>query len=109
MCYDKPDYKTKAFNVGDKVFFNSYWKSKYFWQDGVNTEKIGRYVRSPKWENKRDVNQLWRRYVEDQAIQEAQMEVLYDLFKVPIPKRYYWRKTFDKKKKKSYSKRKSLL
>ena len=87
-CCNKPNYKTKAFNIGDKMFFKSYWKGKCFWLDGEITKRIGRFVYmvcSLKWKNKRHINQLQRRYVEDQTRQEIQMEVLHDIFEMLIP------------------------
>ena len=71
------DYKIKAFNVGDKVLFKSYWKGKSFWQDGVIMKRITWYT---AWNRKKKpyINQLWKQFVkiENQTRQEVQIEVL---------------------------------
>ena len=76
------------FRPGDKVFFKIYRGGKDFWEDGLITKRIGKMlymVKGAKWEHKRHLNQLRKRFTEDLKDKEVPMEVFYDMFDVPTP------------------------
>ena len=73
---------------GVPVFLKSYKNGKEFWQDGIITQRVGKMlymVKSKKLMHKRHLNQLRRFTEEISKDNEEPMEVLYDLFDIPIP------------------------
>ena len=71
--------------------FKNYRGGKNFWEDGTITRRFGRVtymLKGKKFEHKRHINQLRPRNIKDvtQEIDgEMLMEVLYDVFDIPVP------------------------
>ena len=96
----------KRFKIGEKVFFRIFQSNKSYWETGTVDKQIGNMIyiiNGPRFTHKRHLNQIRKWYsntVENNPLEENPMDIVFDMFEVPIPQTAPKQGTHKKKKKK---------
>ena len=101
----------KFYKMGENVFYPMYQMGKRYWEVGIIVKRIGRMiylVKGPKMVHKRCLNQTKSRHTDEEnntQVDVEPIEVLFDIFDVPIPQKAPEAKIQKSQKKRRYTER----